>query len=133
MKQKPDTRREKPKKDRGPSNFARIKVFLKVLVYVQEGLWLVFYSITLLSLIYICSSIVFYVRHEGYNSPSLFRDWSRIFQSQSLEIQLWVLVHTNVMIGFTACLAIWGEPPSRTMRYRATLKVFRVRYLQSDK
>ena len=118
---------------RGPSNFTKLKTVIKILVLCYEGLWVVAYSITLLTLIYLCSSIIFYVRHEGYNSPTVFRDWSRIFLSQSLGLQLWILVHTNTMLGFIACLAIWGEPPTRTMRYRAVLKVLRVRRLHSDK
>ena len=123
----------KTKKVRGPSNFLRVKAVTKISVICYEICWVVAYAITLISLIYITSSIVFYVRHEGYNSPTLFRDWSRIFLSQSLGLKFWILIHSNIIIGFVGCLAIWGEPPTRTMRYRIALKLFRIGGLHSDK
>lgn len=105
--------------------FQKYKLFFKILVCLQEAFWLVVYTITLFTLICICSSIVFYIRMEGWHSPTIFQDWSVMIQYQSLEVQFYTLILSNLMLGFIATLAVFGEPPSRKTRFRIVLRIFR--------
>lgn len=100
-------------------------MFLIVGVILQEVIWYALFGVMHLTLIFICSLVLIYLKMEGLHSPTLFRDWGAVFKAQSLGEQLYLIIHYNTVLWVLARLAIFGEFPSRKTRFRNILSILR--------